>query len=295
MSAIRQITVPVSQIRLILAVGSSFLFGAFLIFASLRFQWFTPITGALIPFGIAGGLLLGRLETQIVTRRLEEDTQTVVWQMLVVSSLLFGVPLLLGKVFLDNAAFLPLAGFFFLPSVPVFCAVSGWRYRAFERQNSVQIKMLSFGYLYYKEPMVVDNNRLHFFLRQVASKDHAGLWQYTGYCGRLITALKQREDIELSTKEKLFKVLDVMNKYRWVGLTILLIFLAFSFGMLSLFAGNNLGLTQILNTNTLNIIMPIFLGVFIGFCASVATMMWTFNRKISAMIAKIDSGKIPEN
>ena len=278
--------------RLFYAVASSVLFGFLLYLASTRLHWLTPTNGLLIPIGLGGGLLLGWFEARIVTRGLSDNMQTVVWQIILGGVLLFGLPIILAKIFLGNSEFLSFAGYLFLPSLPVYYAVTGWRYLKFEKKNSVQIKVVSFGYLYYKEPMIVDSNRLVHFLEQVASKDSSALWQQIGYSGRLMAAIKSSQDIDSSTKEELLCILKAMDKYRRVGLTVLSLFLVSTFSALAIIFGDMFGLTRILTSNTINIFMPALIVIMFSFMAAVLLLIKTFNTKISSMLTKVESGKL---
>ena len=280
--------------RLFTAVTSGVFFGFLLYLASTSLNWLTLTNGLLILIGVGGGLLLGWFEARIVTRGLSDNMQTVVWQIIPAGALMFGLPILFAKIFLANAEFLSFAGYLFLPAVPVFYAITGWRYLKFEKKNEVQIKMVSFGYLYYKEPIIVDSNRLYHFLGLVASKDSSALWQQTGYSGRLMAAIQQRQDIDPSTREELLDILKTMDKYRRIGLTVLLLFLISTFSALAIIFGDVFGLTRSLTANTINIIMPAFGVIMFSFFGAVLLLMRTFNTKISSMLTRIESGKLTQ-
>jgi len=220
----RRISFPVSQFRFFTAVVTAIAFSFLLYLASTRLSGFTSVHGIFALFGLGIGLLLGLLEAKIVTRGLTDKTQTVAWQIIPWALLLLGMPILVAKLFMADVEFVAFTACLLFPAVPVFSAVSGWSYQKFESKNAVQIKMVSFGYLYHKEPLVVDSNRLYHFLRAVELKDSTTLWQQTGYTGRLTKALRQKHDIDPSQKERLFDILKVMNKYRFIGLTALLLF-----------------------------------------------------------------------
>ena len=275
--------------RLFYAVAGSVVFGFLLYLASTSLHWLTPTNALLIPIGIGAGLLLGCFEARTVTRGLTDNMQTVVWQIILGSILIFGLPILLAKIFLGNTEFLSFAGFLFLPAVPVYYAVTGWRYLKFEKQNSVQIKVVSFGYLYYKEPMIVDSTRLSYFLEQVVSRDSSGLWQQVGYTKKLMVAIQQRQDIDPSAKEELFSIIKAMDKYRRVGLTVLALFLVSAFSAVAVIFGDMFGLTRLLTDETINIFMPALGIIVFSFFGAVLILLKTFNTKISRMLNRVES------
>ena len=288
----RRVSIPASQWRLTAAVITAFSFSVLLYLASTSLTWLTFTRGLLIPLGIVGGWLLAWFETRIVIQGLTQNTETVVWQVLPVSIFMFGLPLLLGKLILADSEFLPFAGYLTLPAIPVFSAVSGWRFHQFEKKNEVQIFVLFAGYSYYRAPLIVDSNRLYHFIRQVASKDSDALWMQTGYSGRLMAALEERQDIDPLTRKELLDVLKVMNKFRWIGLTALALFFVSVGGVLAPIFTDIVGLTKVLNADTLNIIGLASGCIVIGFGLAVFLLLRTFKKKISSMTAQIDSNKL---
>jgi hypothetical protein len=124
----RRVSIPVSQYRLAAAGITTVFFGVLLYLASTSLKWLTLTNGFLLLLGIVGGWLLGWFESRIVIRGLTKNTETIAWQILPVSIVMFGLPLLLGKLFLADSEFLPFAGYLTLPAIPVFSAVSGWRF-----------------------------------------------------------------------------------------------------------------------------------------------------------------------
>lgn len=271
----REISIPLSQIRLISAVATAFIFGSLLYVASVNFQWLTVNRTLLIILGAFLGLLLGWLEARIVTRGLSEKEQIVVWQVLVASAIIFGVPLLLAKILLADSEFLPFAGYLFLPSIPTFGFASGWKLRSFEQKHKLQVKMLSLGYIYHKEPMIVDSNRFSTFIALVASRDGPGLWQQIGYINRLSVALESKQDIEPLKKQQLVRALKIMARYRAWGLFALasIIITGFSF----------LITPKLLDNSSLNFVMPIIAVYFISLIAGVFLMIKRFNSRIASL------------
>jgi len=284
----RQASIPASQVRLTAASITAVSFSVLLFLASTNLGWLTPTRGLLIPLGILGGAVFGWFETRIVIRGLTKNTEIIAWQILPVSLVLFGLPLLLGKLVLADSAFLPFAGYMALPAVPALSAVSGWRFHQFEKKNKVQVFVLFIGYSYYRAPLIVDSNRLYHFIRNVESKDYYALYQQIGYSKRLMAMLEERQDIDSVTQKELLDVLKVMNKYRWIGLTALAVFLVSVVDILAPIFTDMTGLTNVLNADTFNIIGPVSGGIVIGFVLTVFLLLRTFNKKISSMTSQID-------
>ena len=269
----RQISVPLSQVRIIFSVFGLFVFGFLLYIVSVNFQWLTANRALLIIIGVFLGLILGLVEARTVTRGLSEKEQIVVWQVFAASAVIIGVPLLLAKIFIADSEFLPFASYLFLPVPPAFGFVSGYKLRSFEQKHNVQVKMLSFGYIYHKEPIVVDSNRFSTFITLVASRDGPGLWQQIGYVNSLRAALESRQDIEPLKKQQLVNVLKIMARYRAGALFALasVIIVGFSF----------LVVPKLLDNLSLNLVMPIIVVYFISLMAGVFLMMKRFNSKIA--------------
>ncbi len=262
------------------AVVSALAFSFLLYLASVNLRWFTPTRGLLVPVGLLVGLILALLEVRIVTRSLSQKEQTVVWQVLAASALAIGLPLLLAKILLNGSEFLPFAGYLFLPSVPAFCLLSGWMFRTFEQEHKVQVKVLSFGYLYHKEPIVVDADRLSLFMELVALRDGPGLWQQIGYVKKLRVALQSQQDIEPSKKEQLLKTLKVMARYRRIALIALASIIVVGFGVLVVSCSQVLGGPILLSSSTIDVFMPLLGGYFLALVAGVFLMLRMFNSGI---------------
>jgi hypothetical protein len=279
-----QVSMPVSQVRLASAVITAVSFGFLIYLASVNFDWLTMNRGFLMLTGMVIGLLLGWIEARTVTRGLTENQQIIVWQVLLASVVLIGSPLLLAKLLLDNSDFLPFASYLFLPAVPVFSFFSGWLFRKFESKNNVQVKILSFGYIYYKEPIIVDSNRFSEFMRQVASRDSSSLWQQIGYTKRLMAALERRQDLESSTRENLLNIVRFMDRYRRMAIASLSIFLVAVSSMLIIISTDMLGLIRMSKINVGDIIGVGSGIVFFGFVTMVFFLVMNFKRKISNML-----------
>jgi hypothetical protein len=281
---LRRISIPVSQVRLTFAVITAVSFGFLIYLASFNVKWLIPNREFLIIIGVFVGLLFGWLETRTVTHGLNENQQILVWQILLSSAALIGLPLILAATLLDRSDFLPFAGYLFLPAMPAFSFLSGWRFWAFERKNNVQIKMLSFGYFYYAEPVIVDSNRFSEFLSVVASKDASALWQQIGYAKKLVAGLRSEQDLDASTRRKLLGILDTMRKYQILGLSTLAIFLISTFSLLAPIFTDLFGVTKIIDSGIMDILMPAMLVLFVVFGIAVFLLVKTFNLKISKLM-----------
>jgi hypothetical protein len=279
----RQVSIPLSQIRLTFSVFTAFSFGFLLYIASVNLKWLTLSRALLILVGVLFGLLLGWLEARTVTRGLKDKEQTIIWQVLAATIAIVGVPLLFAKFLLDGSEFLPFAGYLFLPAVPAFGFSSGWKLRVFEQRNNVQVRMLSFGYSYYKEPVIVDTDRFSTFMGLVASRDGAGLWQQIGYTKKLRVTLESNQDIAPTKKQQLLSALRTMARYRRLALIALSSIIIVGFSVLVVSCSQMFGGPVLLNNSSINILMPILAVYFVMLVAGVFLMMRMFNSKIAAI------------
>jgi len=242
---------PVAKIRLFMSVITAVFFGFLLFSASVNLKWFTINRGFYLLLGIVEGLLIGELEARIVTRKLMRETETIAWQILPISAVLFGLPLLLAVAFFGVSEFLPFAAYLVLPFIPVFYATSGWRFNKFEKQNKVQVSMFVYGLKYWTEPIVSDSDRFYHFIRDAASKDSLAILSQAGYSKRLMTVLEEKQDIETSTRKALCNILQVMNEYRHRTLTVFAVFLISCFLLIVYFfvlvSTNTFGLLEVVN------------------------------------------------
>lgn len=211
---------PIAKIRLYMSIISAAFFGFLLYSASINLRWFTIFRGFLLLLGIVEGVLFGELEARIVTRKLVKETEAIVWQMPLISAVLFGLPLLLAFMFFETSELLPFLAYLVLPLFPVYCATSGWRFYKFEQQNKVQVFMFIYGFKFWTEPILSDNDRLNFFIENVASKDALAILSQAGYSKSLMATLEERQDIETSTRKALSNVLQVINEYKHRTLTV---------------------------------------------------------------------------
>jgi hypothetical protein len=286
-----------------MSIIAAVFFGFLLYSASVNLKWFTIIRGFYLLLGIVEGLLIGGLEARIVIRKLIRDTETIVWQILPISAVSFGLPLLLAITVFGVSEFLPFAGYLVLSFVPVYYAISGWYFNKFEKQNKVRIFMFVYGVKYWREPIPDASDQIYHFIRDVASKDSFSILSQAGYSKRLMATLKERQDIEPSTRKALFNILEVMNEYRHRMLTVLVVFLISCFLLIVYFfvlvSTDTFGLIEVVNHRivsgqAISLILgcvptfSMFGGVFIA--------MWSlrkrFQKRISSMLASMNSDKL---
>lgn len=287
-----------------MSVVAAVFFGFLLYQASVVLKWFTIIRGFYFLLGVIDGLLIGKLEVRIVTRKLMKETDTLAWQILPISLALCGLPLLLATTFFEISEFLlPFAAYLVLPFVPVYYATSGWLFNKFERQNKVQVFMFIYGLKYWTEPVVSDIDRFHNFLRDVASKDSLSMLSQTGYSKRFMAKLDEMHDIEVSTRKTLLDVLQVMSEYRHRMLTVFATFLISCWLLIVYFfvlvSTNTFGLVEVVNHRivsgqVISLILgcvPTFL-VFGGVFMAIWRLRKRFRKRISIILASLDSNKL---
>ena len=241
----------VVKIRLFMSVIAAVFFGFLLFLASVNLKWFTITRGFYLLLGIVEGLLIGELEARIVTRKLMRETETMAWQILPISAVLSGLPLLLAVAFFGFSEFLPSATYLVLPFIPIYYATSGWCFNKFEKQNKVQVFMFVYGLKYWAESIVGDSDRFYHFIRDVASKDFFAILRQAGYSKRLMAILGERQDIEPSTRKVLFSILQVMNEYKHRMLRVFAAFLISCFLLVVYFfvlvSTNTFGSVEVVN------------------------------------------------
>ena len=294
---------PVAKIRLFMSIIAAVFFGFLLYSASVNLKWFTIIRGFYLLLGVVEGLLIGGFEARIVIRKLIRDTETIVWQILPISAVSFGLPLLLAITFFGVSEFLPFVGYLVLPFVPVYYAISGWYLNKFEKQNKVRIFMFVYGFKYWREPIPDAGDRFYQFVRDVASKDSSSIWSQMGYSKRLMATLKERQDIEPSTRKALSNILEVMNEYRRRMLTVFAVFLISCFLLIVYFfvlvSTNAFGLVEVVNHRivsgqAISLILgcvPTF-SVFGGVFMAMWSLRKRFQKRISSMLASMNSDKL---
>ena len=103
--------------------------------------------------------------------------------------------------------------------------------------------------------------------------------------------LKEKTEIDSSTRKNLLKILKTMNKYRYITLSVLAFFLCSISVIMILIFGTAFGYIY-LDFNIANVAGPacgiILFSVFIG----VFVLMKSFQRTISRLLANIDTSKL---
>lgn len=294
---------PITKIRLFISIIAAVFFSFLLYSVSVNLKWFTVIRGFYLLLGIVDGLLIGELEVRVVTRKLMRETETIAWQILPISAVLFGLPLLLAIALFGVSEFLPFAAYQVLPFVPVYYATSGWHFSKFEQQNKVQVFMFVYGFKYWVEPVVGDSERFYRFIKDVISKDPPAILSQAGYSKRLMATLEERQDIEQSTRKALFNILQVMNEYRHRMLTLFAVFLISCFLLIVYFfilmSTNTFGLLEVVNHKivsgqAISLILgcvPTF-SVFGGVFMAIWSLKKRFQKRVLSRLASLDSDKL---
>ncbi len=301
--SLSRIGYPVAKIRIFMSIIAAIFFGFLVYSVSINFKWLTIIRGFYLLLGIVEGVLVGELEARIVIRKLINDTETMAWQILPISTVSFGLPLLLAITFFGVSEFLPFIAYLVLPFVPVYYATSGWHYNKFEKQNEVQIFMFIYGLKYWTEPILDAGERFTQFIEAAASKDSSTILSQVGYSKRLMMTLGERQDIEPSTREALSNILQAMHKYRHRMLAVLSVFIVSCFLLIVYFfvlvSTNTFGLVEIVNYRIvsgreISLILgcvPTF-SMFGGVFTAIWSLKKGFQKRISSMLASLDSDKL---
>jgi hypothetical protein len=284
--------------RLFSSIFVAFFSGFFIFLGSTNYGLFTLTRQIYFVFGVVAGLLFGVLETRIVIPKLAKNTEAFVWQVAPIGIALFGVPWLLVIAFFGISEYLPFGLYAFFPFITAAGAASGWYFNKFEKENKVGVLMFYYGFKYWKQPNPDVSERFHHFLEDVASKDPSQFWGqigsslgYIGYTKAFMDKLKEEYEIDLSTREKLIKILKTMNTYRNIALTGFALFLVSCVTLFTLFFGNAFGYIQ-LNFKITDVLGPASGIILFGFFIGVFVLMETFKRKISRLLTNIDSDKL---
>ncbi|MEM2146874.1 MAG: hypothetical protein QW279_16035 [Candidatus Jordarchaeaceae archaeon] len=294
---------PVAKIRLFMSIISAAFFGFLLYSASVNLRWFTIFRGFFLLSGIIEGVLIGELEARIVTRKLVKETETLAWQIPLISAVLCGLPLLLALMLSETSELLPFAAYLVLPFYPAYCATSGWCFRKFERQNKVQIFMFIYGIKFWTEPILSDTDRLNYFMDNVASKDALAILSQAGYSKRLMATLEEKQNIEKSTRKALSNILQVINEYRHRTMIVSVVFftscLLLIVYFIALASTNTFGLVQVVNNEIISgqvislilACVPTF-SVFGGVFIAAWRLRKQYSKRISSILESLDSNKL---
>jgi hypothetical protein len=294
---------PVAKVRLFISIPAGVFFGFLLYGASVNLQWFSVIRGLYLVLGVIEGLLIGALEARLVAGKLIKDKETMVWQTLPISTILFVLPFLLAMTVFGFSEYLPFMGYLVLSFVPVYYATSGWYFNEFEKKNKVRIFMFAYGFKYWKEPIIDVSERFYHFIRNVASKDVSSFEGQAGYSKKFMAKVEERQDIDSLTRKTLLGILEVMNKYRR---RLLLVFAVFMVSMLLvivwllvLTSTRTFGLEEVVGGRivsgreiTLVLGCVPFFSVFGGSFAAVLLLRKRYQERMSSMLTSVDSDKL---
>jgi ABC-type multidrug transport system fused ATPase/permease subunit len=293
----RHFPLPIGKMRLFTSIFMAFVGGFFIFLGSTNFGWFTLTRVIYFLFGVTAGVLLGAIETRLVIPKLVKDTEAFVWQVVPIGTALFGVPLLLVMAFFGVPEYIPFGVYAFFPFITATGAASGWYFSKFEKENKVSVFMFYYGFKYWKQPNPDVSERFHHFLRDVARKDPSQFWGqlgsslgYIGYTKAFRDKLEEKQEIDPSTRENLIKILKTMNTFRIIALIIFALFLVSVATLMILLFGSAFGYFQF----NFSVVDVVGLGsgiVLFSFFIGVIVLMKTFQRKISRLLASIDTSK----
>lgn len=298
MSQFSHFPLPIGKTRLFISIFMAFVSGFFIFLGSTNFGWLTLARQIYFLFGVVAGLLLGVLETRIVIPKLVKDKEAFVWQVVPIGTALFGVPLLLVMAFFGVSEYLPFGVYAFFPFITATGATSGWYFSKFEKENKVSVFMFYFGFEYWTQPTLDYSEMFYYFLRDVASKDPHHFWGqlgssrgYIGYSKIFMAMLKEKPEIDPSTRKDLLKILKTMNKYRYIGLSGFALFLVSTLVIMILIFGTAFGYIH-LNFNIVDVVGPASGIIVFSFAIGVLVLMKSFQRTISRLLANIDTSKL---
>jgi hypothetical protein len=289
---------PIGKTRVYVSIFMAFVSGFFIYFGSTIYGWLTVTRVSYFLFGITAGLLLGVIEARTVIPKLAKDTEAVVWQVIPIGTVFFGVPLLLVIAFFGVPEYLPFALYAFFPFMTARGAASGWYFNKFEKENKVDIFMFYYGFKYWKQPNPDVSERFHHFLRDVAKKDSSRFWtqlgsslNYMGYTKAFRDKLEEKQEIDPSTREDLIRILKTMNTFRIITLVLFAFFMVSVAIIVVLLVGTGFGYFYF-NFNIANVVGPASGIVLFGFFIGVLVLMITFQRKISRLLTSIDTSRL---
>jgi hypothetical protein len=287
---------PIGRMRLFTSIIMASASGFFIYFGSTNFGWFTLTRVIYFLFGIIAGLLLGLVETRLVIPKLVKSTEAFVWQVIPIGTALFVVPLLLVIAFFGVPEYLPFALYVFFPFITTAGAASGYCFNKFEEANKVRVFVFYYGFKYWKQPNPDVSERFQYFLRDVARKDSSQFWGmglsfgYVGYAEAFRNKLEKQE-IDPTTRENLLEILKTMNKYRNIGLTGFAFFMVSVATILILLFGTGFGYFHF-NLNIADVVGPASGIIIFGFFIGIIVLMKTLQRKLSRLLANIDTSKL---
>jgi hypothetical protein len=294
---------PLGKFRLITFILTALSVGILLALASTNLKWFTTTRQLYLLFGVTAGLLFGLFEAKTVIPKLLENTETYVWTVLPIGIALFSFPWLFVTQIIGASEYLPYGLYAFFPFITAVLGSSGWYFNKFEKEKEVMLFVFVYGVHYWKEqnPNIID--RFYYFIRDLVSKDLSSLYLHIGYSGLYIKELGKKENIDSSTKQVLQQILNVMKKFRRVGLSIYAAFMiampllilwlyiltsTHTFGMQQVVAHRIVSGREITIVLGITPVIAIFGGVF----GALWYVRNKFKRTISSLLASVDSDKL---
>ena len=142
------------------------------------------------------------LKAELSSAKLSKGNGTTVWQVFPVRLTLLGAPLLVVLTLFGNSEYAPFGLFAFFPLMISLFAVSGWVYSKYEKANSVHVFVFPYGFRYWQEPNPDNDDRLRFFIRDVASRDTALIWSHIGYSAVSLRQLSKKRILVTLKPEK---------------------------------------------------------------------------------------------
>ena len=152
--------------------------------------------------------------------------------------------------------------------------------------------MFYYGWKYWKEPNPDIRDRFYYFVRDLVSNNSAMFWSHVGYAKLFMNALEERQDIDLSVKQDLQRILKTMNRYRIIGLVGFAMFLLSVVAVMFVLLGTGLGAINWIFNQTADVWGPLCGVIFVCFAVGVLVLMNAYKRSISRILATIDIEKL---
>jgi hypothetical protein len=284
--------IPIAKIRLIGAVVTALGFGVMLYLAAPSPIGFTTARGLFLVWGVMVGSVIGFYEAKLVLSEINQRTFMWLWRISVVTAVLVLAPLVLALLFLGESEGAGFMVYAVLPAIPAFLGSSGYRYNKFEQEKSVQIYSGPFGFEFWTEPVVGNSEKFYLFIRDLQVKDTSTMWQQIGYAKIYQRELKKCQTLPVETKESLMGILEMFNRYRIVGLTILGLIVIVGPLILAFSFTRGFGLLDLPLSAIMNVTMPIVGGLFVTFFVVTFSLTRLFNRRVAKMLSQLDTDQL---
>jgi bacteriorhodopsin len=189
---------------------------------------------------------------------------------------------------------------------PFFVSVlgsSGWYFSKFEKENEVRLFVYVYGLHYWKEQNPVISDRFYYFIRDLVSRDFSSLYLHVGYSNLYIKEFSKKDNVDVSTRQELDQILNVMKKYRRVFLSIyagfmialpLLVLWLFVLTSTHTFGMQQVIAHRIVSGREITIVLGVtpFVAVFSGVSYTLWYTRKKFREVISGLLDKVDSNKL---